>query len=49
MLCLVFGSKHVQVKGVDDKRQITATFGRSAVGEFLTMEAIYEVKRYKVW
>ena len=29
------GSKHVPVKGVDDERQITATFGMSAVGEFL--------------
>ena len=29
-------SKHVPVKGVDDKRQITATFIVSAVGEFFT-------------
>ena len=29
------GSKHVPVKGLDDERQITATFGMSAVGEFL--------------
>ena len=29
-------SKHVPVKGVDDKRQITATFIVSAVEEFFT-------------
>lgn len=35
------GSKHVPVKGVDDKRQITATFGASAEGNFLPMQVIY--------
>lgn len=28
------GSKHVPIKGVDDKRQITATFAVSSTGEF---------------
>ena len=34
-------SKCVPVKGVDDKRQIAATFSVSAVGEFLPMQTIY--------
>ena len=41
------GAKHVPIKGVDDKRQITATFAVSASGEFLPMQLIYagETKR----
>lgn len=35
------GSKHVPIKGVDDKRQITATFAVSSTGEFLPMQLIY--------
>ena len=35
------GSKHVPIKGVDDKRQITATFAVSSIGEFLSMQFIY--------
>ena len=41
------GAKHVPIKGVDDKRQITATFGVSASADFLPMQLIYagEAKR----
>ena len=41
------GAKHVPIKGVDDKRQITATFAVSASGNFLLMQLIYalETKR----
>ena len=42
-------SKHVPVKGVDDKRQITATFSVSAVGEFLPMQTIYGGKTKQSW
>ena len=35
------GAKNVPVKGIDDKRQITATFAVSAVGDFLPMQLIY--------
>ena len=35
------GVKHVPIKGVDDKRQITATFAVSASGDFLPMQLIY--------
>ena len=35
------GSKNVPIKGVDDKRQITATFGVSSTGEFLPIQLIY--------
>ena len=35
------GAKHVPIKGVDDKRQITATFAVSASGDFLPMQLIY--------
>ena len=40
-------AKHVPIKGVDDKRQITATFAVSASGHFLPMQLIYagETKR----
>ena len=40
-------AKHVPIKGVDDKRQITATFAVSASGDFLPMQLIYagETKR----
>ena len=41
------GAKHVPTKGVDDMRQITATFAVSASGDFLPMQLIYagETKR----
>ena len=35
------GAKHVPIKGVDDKRQIAATFAVSASGDFLPMQLIY--------
>ena len=41
------GSKHVPIKGVDDKRQITATFAVNASGEFFPMQLIYQGKTKK--
>ena len=43
------GAPHVPIKGVDDKRQITATFMVNAAGEFFSMQLIYTgiTKRYK--
>ena len=38
------GSKIVPIKGVDDKRQITATFTASASGSFLPIQRIYSGK-----
>ena len=38
------GVKIVPIKGVDDKRQITATFAVSCVGDFLPMQLIYAGK-----
>ena len=38
------GANNVPVKGIDDKRQITATFAVSAVGVFLPMQLIYTGK-----
>jgi len=38
------GSKTVPIKGVDDKRQITATFTVSASGAFLPIQLIYQGK-----
>ena len=35
------GSKNVPIKGVEDKRQITATFAVSSTGEFLPTQLIY--------
>ena len=35
------GAKNVSIKGVDDRRQITATFAISAAGEFLPVQLIY--------
>ena len=42
------GSKHVPVKEVDDKGQIVALFGVSAVGEFLPVQVIYGGNRNEV-
>ena len=36
------GSKNVPIKGLDDKRQITATFVVSATGSFLLIQLIYQ-------
>ena len=36
--------KTVPIKGIDDKRQITATFAISMSGEFLPIQVIYEGK-----
>jgi len=38
------GSKTLPINGVDDKRQITATFGVSSDGNFLPMQLIYSGK-----
>ena len=38
------GAKAVPIKGVDDKRQITATFSISMTGSFLPIQLIYEGK-----
>ena len=38
------GSKAVPTKGVDDKRQITATFAVTASGSFLPIQLIYSGK-----
>ena len=40
----VKGVKTVPIKGIDDKRQITATFAISMSGEFLPIQVIYEGK-----
>ena len=41
------GSKRVEVVGIDDKRQITATFAASLSGNFLPVEMVYEGKTTK--
>ena len=38
------GAENVPIKGVDDKRGITATFAISATGKFLPMQLIYPGK-----
>ena len=38
------GAKTVPIKGIDDKRQITATFVISMTGKFLPIQLIYEGK-----
>ena len=38
------GSKLVEIHGVKDKRQVTAVFCRSAIGEFLPDQIIYKGK-----
>ena len=43
------GAKNVRIKGIDDKRQITATFAISATGEFLPMQLIYSGKQEDVY
>ena len=41
------GSKRVEVVGIDDKRQITATFAASLSGNFLPVQMVYEGKTSK--
>ena len=41
------GSKRVEVVGIDDKRQITATFAASLSGNFLPVQLVYEGKTTK--
>ena len=38
------GAKRVKIAGVEDKRQITAVFAATAVGDFLQIQVIYEGK-----
>ncbi len=38
------GSKRVEISGVNDKRQITAVFCGSIMGEFLPIQLIYKGK-----
>ena len=38
------GAKNIPIKGVDDKRQITATFAVSCIGELLPIQLIYAEK-----
>ena len=38
------GAKNIHIRGVDDKRQITATFAVSCTGDFLPMQLIYSGK-----
>ena len=38
------GAKHVKIKGLDDKRQITAVFGGTITGEFLPLQLVYQGK-----
>ena len=41
------GSKRVEIAGIDDKRQITAVFGGSIVGDFLPPQVIYQGRTNK--
>ena len=38
------GAKRVEIAGVDDKRQITAVFAATPIGEFLPFQVIYQGK-----
>ena len=38
------GSKRVEIGGLDDKRQITAVFAASLIGDFLPMQLVYQGK-----
>ena len=42
------GSRRVEIKGVNDKRQITAVFCGSATGDFLPIQLIYKGKTARV-
>ncbi len=41
------GSKRVEIAGVNDKRQITAVFSRSLMGDFLPPQLVYKGKTAK--
>ena len=41
------GSKRVEIAGLDDKRQITAVFGCTMAGDFLSPQLIYQGKTNK--
>ena len=41
------GAKRVEIDGKDDKRQITAVFGCSLIGDFLPLQLIYQGKTTK--
>ena len=36
------GAKCIEIKGLDDKRQITAVFGGTLTGEFLPIQLVYQ-------
>ena len=38
------GAKHVEIKGFDDKRQLTAIFGATITGNLLPLQLIYRGK-----
>ena len=38
------GSKRVEIGGLDDKRQITAVFAASLIGDFLPVQLVYQGK-----
>ncbi|MCG8621549.1 MAG: hypothetical protein MJE68_06055 [Proteobacteria bacterium] len=38
------GAKRIEIAGVEDKRQITAVFAATAVGDFLPIQVIYQGK-----
>ena len=42
-----YKSRKVEVAGVDDKRQITATFAASLSGSFLPFQLVYQGKTSK--
>ena len=35
-------AKCIEIKGLDDKRQITAVFGGTLTGEFLPIQLVYQ-------
>ena len=43
------GSKRVEIAGIDDKRQITAVFAGTLVGDFLPPQLIYKGKTKSVF
>ena len=42
------GSKRVEIAGLDDKRQITALFAESLMGDFLPIQLVYQGKTENV-
>ena len=36
------GAKHIEIKGLDDKRLIMAVFGGTRTGEFLPIQLVYQ-------